>query len=222
MSTNDAAVFAAARRHMVASQLLPNKVVDPRVIAAMSAVPRELFVPPSYRAVAYLDEDIPLAPGRYLMEPMLLARLLQAAEIEGQELVLVVGCASGYAAAVLSRLANTVVALESDAALVAQAQALLGQLGVDNVAVVRDQLAAGLADQAPYDVILIDGAVERVPDALTAQLAEGGRLIAVLREAAIGQATLLKRSGGLIARRTLFDAATPHLPGFAVESGFVF
>jgi len=216
--------FAEARRYMVLTQLRPNKVIDERVIAAMAGAPREQFVPKAYRGVAYMDEDVAVAPGRFLMEPMILARLLQEAEIEPQDIALVVGCATGYDVAVLAKLANTVIGLEADAALVAQAGQTLQQLGIDNTAIVEGPLAAGLAKQGPFNVILLAGAVPVVPSALLDQLAEGGRLVGVVRavDAPIGQGVIVRRSAGTLAERVLFDTGTPMLPGFEQPAGFVF
>ncbi len=214
--------FAAARKQMVDAQLLPNKVTDAQVIDAMSSVPREAFVPESRRGVAYVDEDVPVAPGRFIIEPMVFARLLQAAAIRNTDAVLDVGCATGYSAAVLSRIAGVVVAVEEDAALAASASASLAALGAENAAVITAPLRTGYAAQAPYDVIVLQGAVEEVPAALLDQLGEGGRLVAVLAGRGIGKATLFTRTAGVIGQRQLFDAGLPPLPGFAREAGFVF
>lgn len=212
----------AARRRMVDGQLLPNQVTDARLIAAMGEVPREAFVPENRRDVAYRDEDLELAAGRFLMEPRVFARMLQAANIQPSDVVLDVGCASGYSAAVLARLAATVVALESDKALAAQATSALSQLGIDNAVVVEGPLAAGLAKQGPFDVIVVEGAIERRPDDLLGQLADGGRLVAVQVERGIGRATLWRRSGELKARLDLFDASVPRLAEFDVAPAFEF
>jgi len=214
--------FSAARRHMVDSQLRPSKVNDIRIVAAMSALPRELFVPTGYRDVAYMDEDIAVAPGRYLMEPVVLARLAQAADIEPDENVLVVGTGTGYSAAFLARLAATIVAVEVDPALAALAQRNLAAAGAGNVSVVNGALASGAADKGPYDVILLDGAVEEIPDGLQRQLADGGRLLAVVSDKGVGDAVIVRRSGDLFARRGLFNAQVRPLPGFARAAGFVF
>ena len=215
--------YTAARTNMVKSQIRPNKVTDPLIIEAMGDIPRERFVPESHLGVAYVDEDIAIAQGRYLMEPMVLARLLQAAEIKETDVVLNIGCATGYSAAVIARLANTVVALESDRDLAAAAQRLLSELDVDNAVVIEADLRQGYAEQAPYDVILFDGALAHIPDDICTQLAEGGRLVAVVENAAgMGRAILVARREGVLSRRVLFDAATPLLPGFAAETGFVF
>ncbi len=214
--------FAAARKQMVDSQILPNKVTDAGLIEALGAVPREVFVPQALRGVAYVDEDVPVAPGRYIIEPMVFARLLQAAAIRKTDAVLDVGCATGYSSAVLARLASVVVAVEEDATLAAEASNNLGGVGAENAAVIQGPLNAGYAAQAPYDVIVLEGAVEDVPAALLDQLGEGGRLVAVIAGRGIGKATLFTRTGGVIGHRQLFDAGLPALPGFAREAGFVF
>lgn len=222
MST--AELFAEARRQMVLTQLRPNKVIDEQLIAAMAGLPREEFVPAAYRGVAYMDEDVAVAPGRYLMEPMVLARLLQEAEIQPEDKALVVGAATGYEVAVLARLAGSVAGVESDAALAGQAGQRLQALAIGNAKVAEGALKDGVAAQGPYNVILLAGAVPEVPASLLQQLAEGGRLIGVVRGAGapIGQAVLVKRTGGLFPQRVLFDAGTPVLPGFEGKAGFVF
>ncbi|WP_372000223.1 protein-L-isoaspartate O-methyltransferase [Tistrella mobilis] len=215
--------YSDARRNMVLSQLLTNKVTDERVIEAMGAVPRERFVPASHRAVAYVDEDVAVGHGRFLMEPMLFARLLQAADVKSHEAVLDVACATGYSTAVLARLASAVVALEDQPELAEQAGELLDQLGVSNAAVVSGPVAEGYAAQAPYDVIVVEGALEVEPKALLDQLADGGRLVAVMNdEGRVGRATIFTNYAGAIARRTLFDASTPHIAAFRKKVGFVF
>ncbi|HJM50568.1 MAG TPA: protein-L-isoaspartate O-methyltransferase [Alphaproteobacteria bacterium] len=214
--------YAAARLHMVQSQILPNNASDPRVAEALQRVPRELFVPARLNTVAYLDEDIEVAPGRYLMEPLVYARLLQAAAVETADVVLDVGCTSGYSAAVLADLAASVVALESDAELAARASQTLADLGADNAVVVEGDLAAGIADQGPYDVIILNGAVTAVPEALTGQLAEGGRLAAVVEVNGVGRIRLLRRQNGNVSGHDICDAQVPALPGFAPKAGFSF
>ncbi len=215
--------YAAARLNMVDSQIRTNKVTNAELIAAFESVPREAFVPERLAGVAYVDEDIALGNGRYLMEPMVLARLLQEARPGPADVVLDVGCGTGYATAILAQVAATVVALESDHELAAAATKVLGDLGIDNAIVVEGPLPAGWAAQAPYSVILLNGAVTEVPDAIRRQLAEGGRLVTVQKpEAGQGRGILMRRSGETTARRAVFDAATAVLPGFAPEPGFVF
>ena len=208
---------------MVESQLRTNRVSDRRVLEAFETVARELFVPEGKRGIAYIDKDMAVAEDRYLMEPRVLARLLQAAAVEADDIVLVIGCGTGYSCALLAQLAATVVALECDRGLVEHANQTLSELGIDNAVVVEGALTEGYAKQAPYNVILVAGGVSEVPPAICDQLAEDGRLVTVVRDrAGIGRATLMQRTSGTISSRTLFDAATPVLPGFAREAGFVF
>jgi protein-L-isoaspartate(D-aspartate) O-methyltransferase len=215
--------FAAARANMVDCQLRTNKVRDPRVLHAFETLPRELFVPEARRGIAYVDKDLEIAPDRHLMEPMVLARLIQEAAVEPDDLVLAIGGASGYSSAILSQLAATVVALESDPGLAARAGEIRAELGIDNVVAEDGPLDAGYPSQAPYNAILIDGAVPEVPAAIADQLADGGRLVTVVREAAApGRAVLMRRTGEVVSGRILFDAATPLLPGFARAEEFVF
>ena len=214
--------FDAAHRSMVDSQLKPNQVVDSKVSDAMAQVPRELFVPDGLADVAYVDEDLPIAPGRFLMEPVVFARLLQAAAIEPDDVVLDLGCGTGYSTAVLARLAATVVAMEPEAALRAQAEQTMTKMGADNAVVVDGDLTAGTPLQGPFDVIFLNGAVEIIPDGLLDQLAEGGRLVAVKNSDGIGKTMVSERQGELFSTRELFDAAIPLLPGFAKSPGFVF
>jgi protein-L-isoaspartate(D-aspartate) O-methyltransferase len=213
---------ATARRNMVESQLRPNRVTDPALLEALSSVPRELFVPAPLRSVAYVDEDIPLGRGRFLLEPMILGRLLELAAVRSSDVALVVGAGSGYSAAVLDRIAGRVVALEEDHQLAQQAAQTLRGLGAANVTVVEGPLVDGAPRLAPFDVILIDGAVERVPAAISDQLANGGRLVVVVRAGGIGGATLVTRQAGIVASRVAFDAAVPCLPGFEADPAFVF
>ena len=213
--------FALSRQNMVANQIRTNAVTDEGLLAAFGEIPRERFVPDQLKGVAYIDEDLPLKKGRYLMEPMVLAKLLQLAQVTPGDIVLDIGCATGYSTAVISRLANTVVALESDAELAARASATLTELGADNAIVVVAPLADGYPKQAPYDVIVFGGAVPHIPDTVARQLAEGGRLVAVTGEGAT-RGTLMTRTRGILSSRPAFDAATPILPDFAPEQGFVF
>ncbi len=215
--------FAAARLNMVESQIRPNRVSDPRLLEAFDSVPRERFVPEALQGIAYIDQDLEVAPGRYLMEPRVLARLLQAAAPQPEDIVLDIGCATGYSTGILAQLAATVVALEHQAELAELGNAVLNDLGTDNAIVVEGSLVEGYAKQAPYDVILIGGAVAEIPEAIAAQLAEGGRLATVVEEApGLGRATLMENHAGILSQRALFDAGTPLLPGFEKAAGFVF
>lgn len=210
------------REAMLEGQIRPNRVTDERVCAALQAVPREPFLPHQLRGVAYLDEDIPIGGNRYLMEPVVFARLLQAADIDGEDAVLDIGCGSGYSSAVLSHLASAVVALESDPALIERANANLAELGIDNVAVIEGPLHEGCPKQGPFDVIFLNGAVEELPKALFDQLGDGGRLLVVERRRGVGKATRYLKIDGIIGATELFDAQVPALPGFETVPGFVF
>ena len=215
--------YATARLNMVESQVRTNKVTDSKVVDALLTVPRERFVPEKLRGVAYVDEDLPVGGARYLLEPMVLARLLQEARIKPTDRVLDVGAATGYSTAVIARLAQSVVALESEPRLADEARRNLHELMVQNASVVTGDLAAGNPKSAPYDVILVNGALAGLPPALKAQLAEGGRLAAVVKPGAgMGQASLFTRVGEVVSGRIVFDAGTPLLPGFVPQESFVF
>jgi protein-L-isoaspartate(D-aspartate) O-methyltransferase len=215
--------YQSARLNMVDSQVRPNKVTDFAVLEAMLAVPRERFVPAHLHGVAYVDEDVPLGNGRFLVEPMVFGRLLQMAAIEPEDIVLDVGCATGYAGAVMARLARSVVALDEDRAWTQRAAANCRELGLTNVAVVDGPLAAGYPPRAPYHVIIFGGAVAAIPPEISSQLAEGGRLLAVVKpDSGMGKAVLVTRLEGVLAQRVIFDAGTSMLPSFAARPGFVF
>lgn len=220
--------FSSLRTKMVDSQVRPTDVTDLALISAMLSVPREAFVAAGRRELAYIDDNLPLGtpgstdPQRYLMEPSPFARLVQLALVRPQDVVLDVGCGTGYASAVLSRLAASVIALESNPLLAEQATSILSGLGHDNVAVVEGPLEAGYAAEAPYDVIFVGGAVDEVPQALSRQLREGGRLVAVVGSGNAGVASLYVRDGDVVGRRRAFNAAVRPLPGFRREESFVF
>lgn len=216
--------FDTARRNMIDSQIITNKVNDDRIIDAMGEVPREVFVGDAQRTIAYVDEALMIGDGRHLMEPMIIGRLLQDAKIKPDDVVLSIGAGTGYAAALLAKLADTVVAVESDKELAKSAQETLLELGIDNVAVMSGDLTRGYPKQAPYDVIFFDGAVEEIPAGIEKQLTEGGRLVAVVMKPGtlLGTAVVVTRYGGSLSRRELFDAGSPLLPGFAKEAAFSF
>lgn len=216
--------FAAYRRHMIESQIRTNKVTDGAVLEAFAETPRELFVPSQLAGCAYVDEAVPLGGGRYLVEPMVSARLVKALETKPTDKALLIGAGTGYMAAILSRLVAHVVALECDAALAAQAARNLKTLGVTGVAIEQGPLSSGHARGAPYDVVLFDGAIAAVPDSIRDQLKEEGRLAAVIARAdgTAGQGVIMLKSHGSLSRRTLFDAVTPLLPGCGPQPAFVF
>lgn len=215
--------YSAARQNMVEGQIRPNKVTDQRVVEAFLAVPRDQFVPATLRGVAYVDKQIGIGKDRFLLEPMVFARLLQEAHIEAGDIVLDVGTGTGYSAAIIGRLAATVVALESDADLARLANEAMQSHGVDNAAVMHGPLNAGWARQGPYNVIVLQGAVAAVPSVLLDQLADGGRLVAVvLPESGQGVARLYQKIGGQVSSRILFDAAASLLPGMEAKPDFQF
>jgi protein-L-isoaspartate(D-aspartate) O-methyltransferase len=220
--SQDMSDYAKIRTNMVESQLRPNKVNTPALIDAFLAVPREAFVPPSLKGAAYVDDDVPLGGGRTLLEPMVFARLLQSAAIGPGDVVLEIGCTTGYGAAILARLAKSVIAIDCDPALLRQATANLA--GLRNIVLFEGQLDKGYPERAPYDVIVIGGTVAEIPPALIDQMAEGGRLVTVVetRAGQLGEAVLLQRGPDGIVRRRLFEAAAHVLPGFQREPSFAF
>jgi len=214
--------FAASREAMVDSQVRPSDVTAYPIIEAMLDVPREDYVPESFRGVAYLGEHIPLAPGRVLLDPRVFAKLLDALDVTSSDLVLDVGCGLGYSSAVIARIAEAVVALEEDEALASEARTRIDTHSVDNAMVQTGALTDGVARHGPYDAVMIEGGVQTVPDGLIAQIKEGGRIVAIFGDAHKGQAKIgLKSSTGMIWRRA-FDATAPVLPGFGMSKEFEF
>lgn len=217
---------ALQRTNMVESQIRPSDVTDRRILRAMAAIPRERFVPSSLTALAYMDEAIALhdaAPrtgARRMMSPRTLAKLVQLAQIEPTDSVLDVGTGRGYGAALLAQLASTVTALESDEALAAAAKTALE--GQPNITLVTGPLHAGAQAQAPFDVIVLEGAVYDRPDSLIAQLKSGGRLVAILYAGGVGQATLWRRDGDHVGQFSAFEAAITALPGYELHHAFTF
>ncbi|MEM7022756.1 MAG: protein-L-isoaspartate O-methyltransferase [Pseudomonadota bacterium] len=215
--------YARARLNMIENQLRPNRIDDRALLEAMQAVPRERFVPKTLAGVAYTDEDLRLPDGQYLIEPLAIARLIQNAEVGREDVALVIGCATGYTAAVTARLAATVILLMPDETAAGKVEPLLDELGADNVVVVSGgDPAAGHPSQAPFDVILLTGSVPTVPTALVDQIGEGGRLVAVVDSERVGRGVLFTRVHGVVGHRTLFDAQIPRLAGFTEEAAFAF
>lgn len=213
--------FAAARHNMVESQVRPNGITDHRIIDAMAQVKREDFVPPERKTIAYLDDDVQLKEGRYLIEPMAFARMIHLALIKPTDKVLVVGAGTGYGARVIAMLAKSVVALESDPDLLALARGFLAVAG--NVEVVEGSLAAGHAAGAPYDVIIVEGRIAAVPESLFAQLANEGRIVAAVGNADVSKMQIATLADGHRSSRSAFDVSIAALPGFPLEkAAFVF
>ena len=215
--------FSTARRTMVDCQILPNNVTDQRIINAMMELPREFFVPSAKRNVAYVDNSLALGFGRFLIEPMIAARLMQMLELKSTDVALSIGSGTGYSIALLGRIVETVVAIEQVASLAQNASKNLSELGIDNVAIIEGPLAGGAPKQSPYNIIFFDGAISEVPTAISDQLAEEGRLIAMIKKSSgICQAHLMTRNNGIISGRNIFEASTPLLPGFEREVTFSF
>jgi protein-L-isoaspartate(D-aspartate) O-methyltransferase len=218
--------FVTARQKMVDGQVRPSDVTDIRILDAMLAVPREAFVPASQRALAYLDLDLDIGAGtgarRFLIKPLVTGKMLQAAEIKEGDKVLVAGTAAGYTAAVVARLAGQVFATESDPAEVAKTSAVLADLGLSNVTFLATAAAEGNSGSGPYDVIVLDGATEVVPERLYGQLKEGGRLVGVFANTKPPRAMIVTHTHGDFGSRPLFDATAPVLPGLERLPAFVF
>lgn len=215
---------AKARKHMVDSQVRPNDVTDKDLIRAMGTLPREAFVPANRRGLAYVEKDVPLFEGRWLLKARDFSKLLDAAHIKPTDLVLDIGCGRGYSTAVMAHLASVVVGLEDNPEAIAEASATCTDLGLDNVAFVEGPLAEGYAQQGPYDVIVLAGGVEVLPEKLFDQLSpEGGRLVTILMNRGVGHATLYTRHQDVVGDRVLFEGYPAGvLPGFNLSEGFVF
>ncbi|SEN50395.1 protein-L-isoaspartate(D-aspartate) O-methyltransferase [Gemmobacter aquatilis] len=212
--------FAARRTMMVDTQIRPSDVTKFPIIEAMLAVPREAFVPADKREAAYMGEHVAIGGGRVVLDPRVLAKLLDALDIQPTETVLDLGCGFGYSTAVIARMAEAVVAVEEDEALAAEAQRTLSSHGVDNAAVIVGKLVAGAPKAGPYDVITVQGAVETVPEALLAQVKEGGRIGCLFMEGALGVARIGYKIDGQVTWRYAFNASAPVLPGFAAKRAF--
>jgi protein-L-isoaspartate(D-aspartate) O-methyltransferase len=213
---------ARQRTNMVESQILTSDVTDRRILQAIGTLPRERFVPAAWALLAYIDEGVPLSvPGRVLMAPRVFAKLLQLADIGEGDRVLDVGSGSGYSAAVLAKIAKSVVGVECDGHLVQEARSNLAALDLANATIIEGPLPAGAASEAPYDVVVLEGSIAAAPDALLDQLKDGGRLVAVARGGSgLGEATIWRRLGRSYDQWTAFDAAAPTLPGFELVPAF--
>ncbi|MGJ8559295.1 MAG: protein-L-isoaspartate O-methyltransferase family protein [Litorimonas sp.] len=214
--------FDAARETMVESQIRPSDVTDLKLLAAFRRMPRERFVPAAKMALAYGDIVLNYGDGRSLLLPRDFAKLVQAADIQPDEVVLDISCARGYSTAILSKLAETVVGLETDDETVDRATALLTDLDVVNAAVVKGDLKRGAPEHGPFNVIIVGGAVPEVPQAWLGQLANGGRLAVIVKDGPIGRATIFTKSGNAVGDRVVFDAHAPFLSGFEPADSFVF
>lgn len=213
--------FAARRTMMVDTQIRPSDVTKFPIIDAMLSVPREAFVPDERRDVAYAGRNVDLGQNRVVLEPRTLAKMLDALNVQADELVLDLGCGLGYSAAILARMADFVVAVEEDEALAAEAQTALSEAGADNVAVIAGPLVDGNAKHGPYDVILVGGAVEDMPETILDQLKEGGRIAAIFADGMLGTVRIGYKVDNAIAWRFSFNAGAPVLPGFEVQQAFV-
>ena len=212
--------YSKTRRMMVDTQIRPSDVTKFPIIDAMLNVPRERFVPDNMQDAAYLDGHISLAPARVVLEPRAFAKLLDALDIQPDEMVLDLGCGLGYSAAVIARMAEAVVAVEETEALAQEAERVLGEIGVDNAAVVTAPLTEGAAKHGPYDVIVVEGAVEELPAAMLDQLNEGGRIGCIFMQGALGEARIGHKKDGALSWRRAFNATAPVMPGFAKEAAF--
>lgn len=214
--------YAVARANMVENQLRPNRIDDPRVLGAMGEVPRELFVPEPLQGCAYGDEDLALGGGRYLIEPLALAKMLQSAAPAPSDILLLIGDVTGYVAAIMARLAGSVFCLLPDAHLIEPVKAKLTVHGGDNVALEHGASERGLPNRAPFDLIILIGSVPAVPQALIDQLGDSGRLVGVVDQGRSGKVTLVRKVYGAVGRVTPFDAQVHALPGLSAQPAFSF
>ncbi|MBT5294518.1 MAG: protein-L-isoaspartate O-methyltransferase [Octadecabacter sp.] len=214
--------YQTRRNLMVDTQVRPSDVTKFPIIEALLAIPREEYVPDEKRDAAYVGENIAIGGGRVLLEPRTLAKMLDALDVQPSDVVLDLGCGLGYSTAVLAQLSDFVVAVEDDGARAAEAQEILSSQGVDNAAVFEAPLADGAAKNGPYDVIILQGAVETVPDALLDQIKEGGRIAAIFAEGALGVVRVGRKIDGTVNWRMSFNAGAPVLPGFAKVEAFTF
>ena len=215
-----------ARKNMVDGQIHPSGIIDPRILWNFETVPREKFVPADLVGTAYKDEDLVLPDGRFLLDPTVHARMIQALDLKSTDVILDIGCAGGYSAAVMATMVTMVIAIEQTQAHLERAQVAWDEVGANNVAAFKSNLKTGYADEAPYDAIILNGAVAETPAHLVGQLIDGGKMVFVLRPAGhvVGQVMLLQHTGdgGEFSVRPLFDAGTPYLKGFEPVETFAF
>ena len=214
--------FEARREAMVDTQVRPSDVTRLPIIEALLAVPREEFVPVNLREAAYIGENLPLGPGRTILEPRTFAKMLEAVDLGPGDLVLDLGCGLGYSAAVMARMADAVAAVEEIDGMASEALATLAEQGVDNVVVETAPLTDGAPQHGPYDAIVIEGAVEQIPGTILDQLKEGGRIVALFAEGKLCVARIGYKIEGAVSWRFLFNASAPVLPGFARAPEFEF
>ena len=209
---------------MLESQIRPNKVIDELVLSAFLEIPRELFVQKSMRDIAYIDEDLPLSNGRYLIEPMVLARMVQSLELKVSDNVMIIGVGTGYSTAIISKIVTSVIGVESRSPLIQKAENNLAQLEITNTVLFKERLQEGYSKEAPYNAILIDGGVSEVPSSILNQLADDGKLVSIYRSenTAVGEASIWMRSGKKFSRKCLFNAQVPTLDEFKEKQEFLF
>ncbi len=216
--------FSKLRKQMIDTQIRPNKVIDEEIIRAFNKVPKELFVSKALQEIAYIDEDVQLSSGRHIMEAMVMSRLIQSLKLKKSDNVLIIGAATGYSAAIFSHLVTSVIAIETRANLVEKAQQNVVDLEIGNVAVIKNRLQDGFEAEAPYDIIFIDGAIQNLPQNLSKQLVDQGKLGSIFRSADtnVGEASIWFPSNGGFIRKSLFSAQVPVLEEFKSKSKFVF
>ena len=216
--------FIKLRKQMIDNQIRPNKVINDDIISAFSKIPREIFVSKSQQELAYIDEDLQISNGRYIMEAMVMSRLIQSLELKKSDNVLIIGAATGYSAAIFSQLVSSVIAIETRSNLVEKAQQNVVDLDIGNVAVIKSRLQDGYFTEAPYDIIFIDGAIQNLPSNLKDQLVEDGKLASVYRpiDTNVGEASVWHISKNSLTRKNLFSAQVPVLEEFKLKTKFIF
>ena len=216
--------FNKARKIMLESQIRPNKVIDEMVLSAFASIPREIFVHKSMQDIAYLDEDLPLSNGRYLMEPMVLARLIQSLQLSASDNVMIIGVGTGYSVAIISQIVTSVIGIESRATLIQKAENNLTELDITNAVLFKERLQDGFSKEAPYNAILIDGGISYIPESILDQLSNNGKLVSIYRPniETAGEASIWMRSGTKFSRKCLFNAQVPTLEEFRAKPEFIF